>query len=100
VARVSPAHDATNIAAAFPIVIQFSQPMDPGSVEAAFSLTPPLRGAFSWSSNRETVQFTPGGPGFPPQTLVTVAIAETARAAQTGRPLYGGFESRFQTTGL
>ncbi len=80
VARVSPAHGATNIAAAFPIVIQFSQPMDPASVEAAFLLTPPLRGAISWSPNHETVQFTPGAPGFPPQTLVTLAIAETAPA--------------------
>ncbi|MGA2177170.1 MAG: alpha-amylase family glycosyl hydrolase [Verrucomicrobiota bacterium] len=97
VTRVSPAHDAANIGVASSIVIQFSQPMDPGSVEAAFSVTPPVSGAFSWSPAGDTVEFRPHGPGLSAQTMVTVAIAETARAAQTGRALYGGFESRFKT---
>ena len=92
-----PAHDSTNVGAAAPIVIHFTQLMDTRSVESAFSTIPAAAGAFVWSPARDAMTFTPGGAGFPAQTLVSVRIAATARAAASGTPLYSAFESRFKT---
>jgi hypothetical protein len=97
VTGITPAHDATNAGTATPIVIQFSQPMDTRSVEAAFSTAPAAPGAFAWTPARDTLTFTPGGTGFPVQTLVSVRIAATARAAASGNPFYSAFESRLKT---
>ena len=71
--------------------------MDTRSVESAFSTIPAAAGAFVWSPARDAMTFTPGGAGFPAQTLVSVRIAATARAAASGTPLYSAFESRFKT---
>jgi glycosidase len=97
VTSITPAHDSTNAGTATPIVIQFSQPMNTGSVEAAFSTAPAATGTFAWSPARDTLTFTPGGAGFPTQTLVSVRIAATARAAASGKLFYSAFESRFKT---
>ena len=43
--------------------------------------------------------FTPDSPGFQPQTMVTVHLGDTARAADSGRTFYAGFESRFRCGG-
>ena len=50
VTGISPAHDAKEIAPTAPVVIHFSQPMDTGSVERAFSTVPPVNGRFSWTA--------------------------------------------------
>ncbi len=97
VAAVSPAHDSRETGPASPIVIQFSEPMDTASVEAAFSTAPQVRGAYSWSPTRDEMTFTPAGAGFPPHTMIAVRIADTARDASAGNRLAGAFESRFQT---
>jgi len=97
VTRITPPHDSTNIATVAPMVIRFSQPMDTGSVESAFSTVPVVSGAFAWSPSRETMTFTPGGEGFPARTLVTVRIAAAARDAAAHRMFYAAFESRFKT---
>jgi alpha-amylase len=97
VASVSPVHDSREIEPASPIVIQFSEPMDTVSVEAAFSTAPHVRGACSWSPTRDEITFTPENPGFPPRTIIEMHIAETARDVAGGNRLAGGFESRFQT---
>ena len=97
VASTTPAHDASGVSAAAPIVIQFSQPMDTGSVVTAFSTVPAASGTFAWSPALDTLTFTPSGSGFPTQSLVTVRIAATAQAAGSGKPLFAGFESRFKT---
>ena len=99
VTGISPAHDAKEIAPTAPVVIHFSQPMDTGSVERAFSTVPPAKGAFSWSSARDEMTFTLENPGFQQQTMVTVRIGDTARAADSGRTFYAGFESRFRCGG-
>ncbi len=97
VTGVTPAHDAAGVSAGAPIVIQFSQPMNTGSVVSAFSTLPAASGIFSWSPALDTLTFTPGGTGFPTQTLITVRIAATAQAAQSGQAFHAGFESRFKT---
>jgi hypothetical protein len=93
----SPVHDARGTGPASPITIQFSEPMDADSVEAAFSTAPRVRGAFSWSPRGDQMIFTPEDPGFPAHTMIQARIAETARAAGAGNRIAGGFESRFQT---
>jgi alpha-amylase len=96
VTRIRPAHDSTNAGTATPIVIQFSKPMDTQSVESAFATVPAVTGTFTWSPSRDTMTFAPGGAAFPAQTLVTVWIAATARAAASGNSFYSAFESRFK----
>ena len=97
VAQFSPAHDSKNISPASSVVIQFSEPMDTNSVEAAFSTMPNLSGKFSWSPAQDAVTFMPQGSRFPPQTMIEVRVAGTAKSGVTGNRLAGGFESRFQT---
>jgi hypothetical protein len=97
VASVTPAHDADGVGAAVPILVHFSQPMDTRSVESAFATMPAVTGAFAWSTEGDTMTFTPGGVGFPAQNVVSVRIGATARAATAGAPLYAAFESRFKT---
>ncbi len=41
------------------IIITFSEPMDRNSVQQAFSMTPAINGAFSWSSDSRVMTFTP-----------------------------------------
>jgi glycosidase len=94
---ISPAHDSRNAGRLPPIVIQFSEPMDTASVEAAFSTAPQIQGLSSWSPARDKMTFTPQGSGFPPHTMIEVHIADTAKDATDGNRLPGGFESRFQT---
>jgi hypothetical protein len=95
VTGISPAHDTLDIAPNAAIVIHFNQPMDTGSVERAFTTVPPVKGAFSWSATRDEVTFTPGGLGFPAQSLITVRISGTARAT-SGASFYAGFESHYR----
>jgi hypothetical protein len=97
VTAATPAHDATGIATVAPILLQFSKPMDTGSVVSAFSTLPAATGTFSWSPAHDALTFTPGGAGFPAQSLVTVRLAATARAGASGNAFYAGFESRFKT---
>jgi len=99
VTGISPAHDAEEIAPTAPVVIHFSQPMDTGSVERAFSTVPAVKGRFSWTAAGGTMTFQPESPGFEPQTMVTVRLSDTARAADSGRTFYAGFESHFRCGG-
>jgi glycosidase len=99
VVNVDPAHDSTEILPATQVVIQFSEPMNKKSVEAAFSTLPRVPGSFSWSPAVDALTFTPRGSGFPPHTMIKVRFADTSRSAATGNRLPGGFESQFQTGG-
>jgi len=94
---ITPSHDASGVAGATPIVMQFSQPMDPASVEAAFATVPASTGAISWTSAHDRMTFTPAGAGFPPETMVSVRLAAGARAAAGDLAFHAGFESRFRT---
>ncbi len=73
--------------------------MDAQSVEVAFSTIPNVAGIFSWSPANDAVTFIPQGSGFPPQTMIDLRVAGTAKDSVAGNRLPGGFESRFQTGG-
>ncbi len=96
VAVCLPAHDAAQISAFVPLVLQFSSPMDTNSVQAAFATTPAVAGSFSWSQAGDALVFTPA-PSWPRGTVITVRIADTARAANTTNRMYATFEMRFRT---
>jgi len=95
--RITPAHDAVGVGLLTPIEIHFSQSMDTRTVESAFATVPAVPGAFAWSPKRDTITFTPGGAGFPAQTLIVVRVGATARAAVSRKPFCALFESRFKT---
>ncbi len=99
VVQISPAHDSKDISPASSVKIQFSKPMDAQSVEVAFSTIPNVAGIFSWSPANDAVTFIPQGSGFPPQTMIDLRVAGTAKDSVAGNRLPGGFESRFQTGG-
>jgi glycosidase len=96
ITAVSPTHDATNVPPLNPLILEFSLPMDTNSVQAAFSTTPVVPGAFAWSAARDEMTFTPT-TNWPGLTLMRVRLADTARAADTTNPLYAAFEARFRT---
>jgi glycosidase len=100
VTSVSPAHDASAIGTASPIVIRFSKSMNTASVQEAFSTTPATTGTLAWSttsSANDTLTYTPGGSGLAQSTLYTVRIASTAADAVSGNVFCAPFESRFTT---
>jgi glycosidase len=94
VTDISPAHDSKDILPDSPVIIHFSQPMDTASVEQAFTTIPRVKGAFSWSPDKDALTFTPAGKGYR-QGMVSVRITDKARDAAGGK-FYAGFESRFQ----
>jgi glycosidase len=96
VSGIAPAHDATNVSALAPLVVQFNQPMDTNSVQAAVNLTPSVAGGFSWNATHDQMTFTPGST-WPGLTRMTVRIADTATAAGTTNRFFAAFESRFTT---
>jgi hypothetical protein len=98
VTHISPAHDSQSVGTTSPVVIGFSEAMDPASAEAAFSTVPAVPGTFSWSPAHDSLTFTPQSNGFPQLTLVKVRLAETARATGSGRIFYSAFESQFKTS--
>ncbi|MEY2429441.1 MAG: hypothetical protein QOJ40_2326, partial [Verrucomicrobiota bacterium] len=93
----SPVHDAASAPTYSPIVLQFSEPMDTNSVQAAFALTPSLSGAFAWSTAHDAMAFTPGGAGLPGLTMITVRVTNTAIGAISGKTMFGSYEMRFKT---
>lgn len=96
----SPAHWAAGVTAFAPIVLQFSDSMNTGSVQAAFSTSPLVNGSFSWSSTVEpndTMTFTPTGAGLPPNSKVTVTVSNSAVSAVSGKTLFAPYSMTFQT---
>lgn len=61
-----------------PIVITFSRPMAPASVESAFSITPEVAGTFAWTSGDRILTFTPDS--LLPFTEYSVTLAATAES--------------------
>lgn len=91
----SPAHDAANVVTSLPLVVQFSEPMDTNSVQAAFRTTPAVAGTFAWSATRDTMTFVPGA-GLPALTNVTLRITN-AISAVSGQAMFAPYEMRFHT---
>jgi alpha-amylase len=96
----SPAHWTASVPVFSPIVLQFSDSMNTGSVQSAFSASPPVSGTFNWSSTvvpNDTMTFTPAGAGLAPNTTVTVTVTNTASSAATGKTLFAPYSLSFQT---
>ena len=74
-----------------PIVLDFSRPMDTGSVEEAFSITPGSDGEFNWSRNDTRLYFSPA-ERLDYLTEYTLTIAATA-TDKYGHPLDGNADS-------
>jgi glycosidase len=96
----SPAHWTANVPASSPVVLQFSDSMNTGSVQAAFSANPSVSGSFSWSSTaapNDTMTFTPAGAGWTPNSKVTVIVSNSALSAVTGKSLFAPYSLSFLT---
>lgn len=91
-----PTHDATNVSAGAAFVLQFSQPMNTGSVATAFSTSPATTGSYIWNPTHDTLTYTPTIP-WPTQTLIRIKISDLATNAMGPQKLFAGFESRFKT---
>ncbi len=94
----SPGHAAKSVSPVAPVVLQFSKPMNPGSVQAAFATVPPVTGVFSWSTLGDTVTFTPAGSGFAPLTNITVTVSNTAFDRISTNTMVAPYQFFFQTT--
>jgi len=91
---LSPGHDATDVARGDKITITFDQAMDTATVEAAFSVTPPVTGSFQWASATE-LNFVPSSL-LAANTRHVVELGASARAA-AGLELGTRFEGFFTT---
>lgn len=92
-----PAHGVTNIPTWASVVLQFSQPMELNSAQAAFSISPVVSGAFSWSPTRDALTFMPGGTGFSGLTTYTVRLTNSAFASVSSNALFATYELKFKT---
>lgn len=65
------------------VVVQFNRPMDRGSVERAFRISPGIDGAFTWDRPSRALIFDPAGE-LRPGTRYTVTIGPEAHTAGRG----------------
>jgi|GEM_PF-655556 len=78
-----------------PIKVVFTQPMDKGSVEAAFHIEPALQGKFEWSSN--TLSFRPTEELLVGKTYA-VTVEKKAKSLFQ-KPMQYDYEENFAITG-
>jgi uncharacterized protein YfaS (alpha-2-macroglobulin family) len=78
-----------------PIKVVFTQPMDHGSVEAAFHIEPAVEGKFEWSGN--TMMFRPNEQ-FQVGKTFAVTVEKKARSLLQ-KPLQYDYEENFEITG-
>ena len=81
-----------------PVQLVFDQPMDPVSVQAAFTIEPAITGDIEWPTPR-MMQFKPARAGFKRATRYSVTIKEDARG-QAGLALEAPVQFRFTTVGF
>ncbi len=96
----SPAHWTTNVTPTTPVVVQFSESMNPAGAQAAFSTSPAASGTFTWSGTvmtNDTLTFQPLAGGFPGLSNINVTVSNTAASAISGRTLYAPYHMTFQT---
>lgn len=79
-----------------PILVRFSQPMDPASTQAAFSIEPAVPGQVRVAGDE--LVFTPAQPLARGQTY-RIAVSEAARGAN-GKALAAPVQVRFQAAGF
>ena len=98
VAAVSPPDQATSISVLSPVSITFTTPMDVKATEAAFSLSPPVPGSFSWANGKTQLTYSLD-PKAQLGSLATydVSVGPGARS-DAGSPLQNApFRSSFTT---
>lgn len=78
------------------IEIAFSEPVDHATAEAAFQLTPPVTGTFSWAGS--TMSFTPLDR-LPLEIEFNVSVGPGVRDAAGNRSIAAAEEFSFQTVG-
>ncbi|MGD8516371.1 MAG: Ig-like domain-containing protein, partial [Anaerolineae bacterium] len=78
-----------------PITLTFDQPMDPISVESAFSFQPAVSGTFHWDRGYTQMTFVPGGDGYQPGNTYTFRLEAGAKGAPLPRTTDRAFEGRF-----
>ncbi len=79
-----------------PVVMRFDMPMDRGSVEDAFLITPPAAGSLSWDADNQ-LRWTPTAPGLLRGVTYTVNLSGTALSL-AGTPLRGMCSWSFRTS--
>jgi Tol biopolymer transport system component len=79
VSSFSPTAESIGVPSSSPLVLEFSQDMDPISVETRLSLDPSLPGQFIWQDR--VLTFQPQEP-WPQGELITVRLQAGARSAQ------------------
>ncbi len=93
----SPAHGDTVSLSRPPVRLGFNRSMDHASVQAAFTLDPPVSGSFSWEAD-SAVTFTPSAD-ITDGTRLTVRLEPTATAASGGDHPAAAFETFFVIAG-
>lgn len=94
IVALSPAHDDGGAARATKITIGFDQPMNIGSVEAAFSVFPVVTGSFIWDSPSQ-VNFISSAP-LDANTKYSIHLGASAESS-IGNQLGVDFEGFFTT---
>jgi uncharacterized protein YkwD len=90
-----------NLALDAPFRIQFTKPMNEGSVEAAFSIDPKVDVVFKWDATAQILSLAPN-PHWTPQTQYQVDISSAANDQQglsISTPIHATFDSGLQTAG-
>ncbi len=96
-----PASAATGVLTTEAVRVLFSEAMDTGSVEAAFTLTGPagaVAGAFTWDQLHRSFRFDPAAP-LTPGSAFTAAVGTGARDL-AGNALAAAFSCTFSTVGV
>ena len=107
VVRVRPETGQEDVVLEAPVIVEFSQTMDPDAVEDAFTLAPippegdttepePVAGSFKWSDDGRTLTFQPDDM-LVLGTLYRVRINGEAALSSTGAPLGETFLAAFKT---
>ena len=96
VTSCSPGHDEGGVAPASAVVLEFDQPMDMASTEAAFALAPAAAGSFAWENDGTRLVFTPAS-ALASNTWYEVELAASAQGTN-GLLTGAAFVSMFDTT--
>ena len=92
----TPAHYSTNVVATAPLALTFSKSMNTSAAQAAFTVSPPVGGSFTWNAARTVMTFTPS-PGFAGNTAIVVRVNTNAIDAESGNRFHAAFETLFHT---
>lgn len=91
----TPSSNSQNVQSSSSIVIDFSKPMEPVSTEAAFSITPAVKGRLSFNERQTRLTFQPDSP-LRPSTTYTIRVGAAAEGSNL-RPVMGPYVAKFTT---